>query len=153
MSNLPLAKAILVGLLVTAAALAQESPRSPAVRSPAEGPRIWWNQSRFIEGLALTGEQRGRMDEVLERHLFARRSQRQEYRQARGEVARAARDGRWQEAEAASVRLGEAGAELARLEGELMVAVLRLLSADQRAKLEDGFPMILLRPWLLGGGR
>lgn len=143
--------ATLVGLFLASAAMAQEPGQGTAHRAPAEGPRIWWNQSRFVDGLALTGDQRGGMDEILERHLQARRDKGRLYRLARAEVARAAQAGHWEAAGAASVRLGEAGAELARLEGDFVVGVLRLLTADQRAKLKDGFPMILRRPWLLGG--
>ena len=144
----------LLGLLTSvylgSAAVAQEAGGRP-LRAPAEGPRIWWNQPRFVDGLALDSEQRGGMDRVLERHVEARREKGRSYKQARAEVARAAQAGDWEAAEAASVRLGEAAAELARLEGGLVVDVLRLLTAEQRAKLRDEFPAILRRPWLFGG--
>lgn len=122
---------------------------SPAAR-PAPG--IWWNRPRFVEALRLTEEQRQDLDLILERHRVGRRQQAARYRQAQQERARALSDGDWDEARAAGEDLAELAAASSRDETELFAAVLQRLDAEQRRTLNESFPLLLRRPWMIGGG-
>lgn len=143
----------LVVLLASAAsvATAQEPDQRGPRRASAEATRIWWNQPRFVEGLGLSAEQREKMNGALEEHLEARREKGRAQQKVRRELFEAAQKGDFEAAEAMQDRFASAAAELARVEGELVVGVLRLMTAEQRGKLAEEFPVILRRPWLFGG--
>lgn len=115
------------------------------------GQRIWWNQDRFVEGLALTEEQRGKMDAVLEENVAGRRGQMEPYVEARRELGDALAAGDWKGAEAARGRLAELAAATSRSESDLLLAVAKLMSAEQRKKVQEEYPMIFSRPWIRGG--
>lgn len=116
-----------------------------------QGQRIWWNQDRFVEALGLTEEQRGQMDAVLEANIAGRRGQIEPYVETRRALAEAVAAGDWKGAEAARDRLAELAAATSRSESDLVVAVGKLMSAEQRKKLQEEFPMMFARPWIRGG--
>ncbi|MCP4659174.1 MAG: hypothetical protein GY856_27505 [bacterium] len=138
--------------LPAASQTAEEGPRAGAAKvGKAEGPRIWWNKQRFIDGLSLTAEQRREMDESLAAVIASRREKNRNYAQVRRELTAAAVAGEWEKVEKLREGLAAEAGELSRLDTGLVTAVVRKLTADQRQKLRSGFPGLLSRPWLVGG--
>lgn len=110
--------------------------------------KIWWNQPKKIEQLSLSDDQRTAMDALLSDFLGQRASDRvaqieafEAFGQALGtQGAGAAR----READA----VGEAVVAPIERQIDLMIAVVDLLSAEQRQQLVDSFPRLLGRPWI-----
>jgi len=113
--------------------------------------RIWWNQSRAVELLGLSDEQRKAMDALLIEHLGHRRELAKESFEIRKTLGDHLATGDWKAAEKASADLGERASALARGDVDLTLAVVRLLRPEQRRTLDEELPMILRRPWLQGG--
>jgi len=141
-----------LGLALPASAQAPSTPSRPHTAALG-GARIWWNQPRFIETLGLTPEQRGAMDASLDRHLETRRTEGADYRNARLSFADAVSRGDWNAATAAQGRMAELAGQLSKTESDLILAVLRHLTASQRQTLNREFPLLLRRPWVRGGAR
>lgn len=136
----------------TAEAPAVEPQRRANRARMNEGLRIWWNQPRYITALGLEEGQRQRMDSLLEHHREGRAELMTDLQETRRMVGDAAAAGDFEKADAQREKLAEVAAELSRLETGLMVSVLELMSAEQRALLAEKFSGVLRRPWLVGGG-
>lgn len=126
----------------------EKSSPQPAGRRPLS-ENIWWNQPRVYEALGLSAEQRAKMDKTLDDRVDARREQAMAYQQHRHSFADAIRAGDFAAARTESDALGGIAATMARAETEIVLDVMALLSADQRAKLNEEFPTLLRRSWLM----
>lgn len=143
----------LASLVVTLAALsaAAQPPTAPtgdSGRQDTGRPNIWWNAPRFITALSLSETQRAALDQLLDRQMTTRREHAQRYREVRRRLAEQLEAGEWQGVAATREELAAATAELSRDDSDLMLAVVRELTPEQRQKLTATFPLLLYRPWL-----
>jgi len=118
--------------------------RAPLLRSPGGRPaprfpagsanlsRIWWNQPRPVELFGLSTEQRKAMDALLLNHLGHRRELAKDSFEIRRTLGDHLAAGDWKAAEKASAELGERASALAKSDTDLTLAVVRLLSTEQR---------------------
>lgn len=146
----PLAAVILVLALAAASpltVLAQdaESSSKPAKKTPHE--RIWWNQTEKIQVLALTAEQRGKMDAALT--AFFDNAPRPNDRQQNMEVFTAAlAKGDWEAADKAVEVMADAAARPIHVTANMMIEVVQLLTPYQLRTLNARYPELLKRPWV-----
>lgn len=113
--------------------------------------RIWWNQERYVEKLALSEEQREAMDRELVEHLRRRRELAAELTQKRRALGERLAAGDWKGCEVAATAVASAQAAFGRCEAELAIVVTKLLSDAQRRTVAAEFPRLLDRPLLVGG--
>lgn len=128
-----------------------------AVAAPAHS-RAWWNRPHYVEALNLSETQREQMDAALGAHLKARREMAEAYNVARRQLGERLATGDWAAAEKIADHAGQILGTMARSEGELAIAVARILEPAQREQLEAEFPALLQRPLVQGslgrqGGR
>ena len=143
------------------AATAPEAPPTPANEPPdepgEEGVRtllagIWWNQEAPREQLSLGEEQRRAMDAAFAGILREHRRRLAAQRDSRRSFEEALRAGRDEEARGHLADLEEAAAAAGVLQPRLRLAVLSLLTPEQRQALASGFPEVLELPWVRGVG-
>jgi Spy/CpxP family protein refolding chaperone len=129
----------------------QGSNAGPADRGRNLVSRIWWNQSQKVEELKLTTEQRGKMDALLESYLEKRRAGGQEQRKVLETFGRALASGN--EVVARQQRDAYAETMTAPLKDQMdmMIAVVSVLTPEQRQELTSRYPKILSRLWIRSG--
>jgi Spy/CpxP family protein refolding chaperone len=131
-------------LLAAPAALAQGRPGA----APAAGPErvLWWNDSDVIETLALTKDQRKKMDAAWAKYEKAR-PERTVHAQSRRALEDALVAGRWDDARKQLKTLADAAQAPILAGGELKITVLQALSPEQLAKIKSDHVMLLRQPW------
>ena len=120
---------------------------------PAARARVWWQVPAIEQSLAIDAEQRQALDRALDRAVAARQEAGREYWKLRIELTAVARKGASDERVSQILtRLEGVAGRLARIEAELVVEALALLSAEQVAEIEDRYPLLLQRSWMAGSG-
>lgn len=141
-----------------AAAASSQQPSGDGLPSPGAAaedetaPRIWWNQSRFVDALGLSEKQRADFDAILDRHMVQRRDTGRALAQARRRFVSALESEEWVAAEKAREELQRHGGAMIDLSAELTESVFRSLTSAQRAILIEEFPRLLSRPWIMTRG-
>ena len=150
--SLSLAAALLIsaGLLAGPASAQGDAPPADGAQMIADATAaVWWNRTRFIDGLALSDEIRQQMDAVLAGHLEgadkATRAKQQK------ELGQALAAGEWDKALATVDALNTARAEAFSAQTRLKIDVLKMLEPNQRKALAENFPRLLDRPWVRPG--
>ncbi|MEM8997233.1 MAG: hypothetical protein AAGF23_20790 [Acidobacteriota bacterium] len=147
----PLTRSVSVPLIAVALACAlpvssaAQAPAAEAEASPAAA-NAWWNQSRYIERLALSADGRTQMDAALTAHLESTDPKARAETQAKLHGALLA--GEWDAARAALDGVNTARNEAFADQTELKIEVLKLLSPEQRQVLANDFPRLIARPWV-----
>lgn len=118
----------------------------PAAQAMAR-ERAWWNHDAIVTELALNGEQRAKMDELLQTSLHQERESRRKQQQASVEFEEALHKGDLQAARKAAPGLREALGESWDCKSTLMLDVLSVLNGEQRQKLLASHSDLLRQPW------
>ena len=113
--------------------------------------RAWWNQDPKIEALALTAEQRGKLDTLAQSYIAGLQADTTR-RDAYQAIADALAEGDLDAARGQTGRLADAAAKIARAQAELLIDGVAVLNAKQRGILADKWPGMLKRPWIGAGG-
>ncbi len=113
--------------------------------------QMWWNQDKKVTALGLTDEQRGNMDTIGRAYLEGRRAARTGQSDAFARFSESLQQGDWSTANDRAKAMAEESGKPLLAQGEMMVEVLRLLSAEQRQKLAADFPGIFKGPWMRSG--
>jgi Spy/CpxP family protein refolding chaperone len=129
----------------------QANDEQDAQTEPASRARIGWQVPAIQETLEIGESQRASLDRALEATLEKRREAVREYALRRSELASAAAVGTREEIPDLLDEVEAAAGRMARIESELVVTVLRILTPEQRRTLEARYPRILQRPWIMGG--
>ena len=157
-------KTLISKVLVTAGILALSSASTwaagdekAAPKTPAAGTAIdrvvsqmWWNQSLKVTTLALTGDQRSRLDALGRAYLEARRDSTAQS-DALAAFSTALKKNDFAAAREQAKVLAQASAQPHLAQAELMIDGLSVLSAEQREKLAANFPGLLEGPWMRTG--
>ncbi len=118
-----------------------DPPKVAAARSRNENA-LWWNDPATQKALALTDEQREKMDGYVAA-----------YRQQLPSDRRAAAfhetlvQGTWKQARSENKKLSEMAEAAVRTRGTLKIDVLALLSKEQHQKLVDQYPRLIYKAW------
>ncbi|MEM1179433.1 MAG: hypothetical protein AAGM22_13870 [Acidobacteriota bacterium] len=122
--------------------------QAPAADNQAESAtaKAWWNQTRFIDRLALTAEARQKMDALLTSHLASADAKARVESQEKLNAALLAGD--WDAARTALGAVNDARTEGFTAQTELKIEVLQLLAPNQRKVIADDFPRLMSRPWV-----
>lgn len=142
----------------SAAVRTSSAPTAPPVvgadADPSADPRarglvrkIWWNNAEVVEALALSDEQRQRMDGHLQRFLRSRQEATSTRQAAEGDYLAALEEGRWPEARAALDRFGASSLRALTGQAEMKIDVLAELENGQRARLGESYPHLFRAPW------
>ena len=118
---------------------------SPEERAERRVKRIWWNRDRMIEFLSLGEEQRKKMDQAFMARAKETGAATSSFAEDQAALASALQNGDWAGARAAGKRVAQQTAKMSEAELETKIAILSLLTAEQRAKLGE-------RPGILRGG-
>ena len=109
---------------------------------------IWWNNPRLVEQLALTAEQRGKMDHLLIDNLNPRESDQNEMRSLWNEFSAAMSNGQYESADIFRQRIVDQGSDAVDSQLSLMIATVKVLSDKQREQLLKERPRIFSALWI-----
>jgi hypothetical protein len=123
-------------------ALAAACSFAGAAEAQGLDARLWWNDPEVVERLALTSEQRAKMDALLAKQPASRNAN--EHALA---FQRALEQGNSEAARRALAAWADASRDEIRARGELKIEVLALLTKSQREKVAALQPGVLGRPW------
>jgi len=112
--------------------------------------REWWNQPDIVKALDLKDSQRSQMDEQLKQAFEVQRVAQQKQRENRIAFDDAVGKGDWDAAKKAAEGLHAATADQLGGQDQVKLAVLPLLTDEQRQKLISQYGFIVRRPWIVG---
>jgi len=139
---------LVLPLLAFACAATGEPPATASTARPSIASRIWWNNPDIATVLHLSTAQRSRMDAALGARLPEFRSNRQQRHSAQAAVGEQLEKGDWAAARTAGAVVSGLAGNDARLQVELKIDVLTILSSDQLRELGQKYPHLLRQPWV-----
>ncbi len=127
---------LLGAMMMAGAADAQQSRR----------PLLWWNDPLIVDELSLNNDQRQKMDRAYRNFLGAVEPLRRQPTTQKPYLE-ALEGGDWKAAKSESRKWLEADQTPKRAMIELKLAILPILSEDQRARLLEKYPRLVRRNW------
>ena len=109
---------------------------------------IWWNNDTKVETLSLSEAQRTAMDDELLAFLRARSDNAAAQREAYEAFGVALAAGDETAAREAANQVVELTSAPVRLQSEMMIKVIGLLSAQQRQSMVEEWPRLMSTPWV-----
>ncbi len=124
---------------------------TPAERAQRRVTHSWWNRKPLIDLLSLEEEQRKKMDEVFVARLTAAGDPPASMLAANDAFADALETADWPGARAARARVSEEEGKAKLQELETVIAVLELLTNEQRTTLSKDRPFVMRGGWARTG--
>jgi Spy/CpxP family protein refolding chaperone len=121
---------------------AQRGPARTAERQQ-DGNVLWWNEAAIQKALAITDEQRQKMDAFLAAYREQLPAERRPAAFHETLV-----QGTWKQAREENGKLSALAGKAVQTRGELKINVLSVLSKEQHQKLVDQYPRLIYKPWM-----
>lgn len=113
---------------------------------------IWWNQTRKIEEIGLSEEQRAQMDASLKAYLESRAESLKKQREALSNFGTRLVQGEQEEVQQSGNELFELMSMPIRQQVDMMIDVAAMMTPEQRQQLVARYPMLFSRLWVRSSG-
>ncbi len=127
-------------------------PRRGRADSEAGEASGWWNR-KVGEELALSADQKKRLDERAKAFAEQQRTAMETTQEHRDTLRRALEAGNWEEARRLYRKQSDEASRLVQAQGENQIALLSLLTDEQRRRLAATHGHLLTAPWRSRAGR